>query len=89
MILKLKYIKTKNDVLIVFPELLKHTDFKHFNPVSAGFIKINAKTVKNGEQWYPETDCICYGESESLGLKSEEDIDTKLAKNQILGHLPE
>ena len=89
MTLKLKYIKTKANVLIVFPELLQHDEFKQFNPVSAGFIAIGAKKVKHGEREYPETDCTCYGKSTSLGLNADEEVDTKLARRQILGHLPE
>lgn len=82
---KQKYIRTNKDVIIVFPELLQHSEFKHFNPVSAGFISIGTKCIfeEDGTKYY-ETDCSCYGESVSLGLKSNEE-DTLLAQNQILG----
>lgn len=85
MYLKQKYIRTKNNEIIVFPELLQHSEFKHFEPVSAGFISIGTKKVKHGEQEYSETDCKCYGESISLRLKSNEEEDTNLARRQILG----
>ncbi len=75
--LKTKYVRTKNNVIIVFSELLLHSDFKHCDCVSAGFISIG--TDKNGNP-----DCTCYGESISLGLKSQIE-DTELAKKQILG----
>lgn len=88
MVLKQKYIRTSNDEIIVFSELLQHNKFKNFNPISAGFISISTKKVEYnmmGDVW--ETDCACYGESVSLGLKSNEEEDTYLAKKQILGHL--
>lgn len=81
MVLNQKYIKTDKGIIIVFPELLQHSQFKSFNPVSAGFIAIGV-----GEDGNPS--CTCYGESISLGLKSQEEIDTDLAKRQILGNLP-
>lgn len=80
MYLKQKYIVTKNNVIIVFPELLQHSDFKNFEPISAGFMSIGTKTVDS----YPELDCSCYGESISLNLKSNPIKDTELAKKQIL-----
>lgn len=77
--LKQKYIRTKNNNIIVFSELQQHNEFKHFEPVSAGFIAIGV-----GKDGNP--DCTCYGESVTLKLKSDEG-DTKLAKKQILGHI--
>ena len=86
MVLKQKYIRTDENKIIVFSELLQHNEFKNFNPVSAGFISISTKKVEHNMQYYYETDCACYGESVSLGLKSNEE-DTALAKKQILGHI--
>ena len=80
MIWKQKYVVTDNKEMIVFSELIQHKEFKSFNPTSAGFISI---FVKDGQ-----TDCLCYGESISLGLKSYEEKDTYMAKRQILGHPP-
>lgn len=74
---RVKYIKTKTNQIIVFSELQQHSEFREFNPVSAGFISIGI-----GKHGNP--DCTCYGESISLGLKSAVD-DTRLAKRQILG----
>ena len=76
---KVKYIRTKDNEIIVFSILQEHSQFKHFEPISAGFISIVIGNDKN-------PDCTCYGESISLGLKSMP-IDTRLAKRQILGKL--
>jgi hypothetical protein len=75
---KAKYIRTKDNKIIVFSELQLHSEFKRFEPISAGFIIFTTDEDKN-------TDCLCYGESISLDLKSKED-DTQLAKRQILGY---
>jgi len=72
-----KYIRSKNNRIIVFSELQQHSEFKMFEPISAGFISFGI-----GEDRNP--DCSCYGESVSLKLKSRED-DSMLAKRQILG----
>jgi len=74
---KVKYIKTKNNVIIVFPHFKQHSDFRHLDPVSAGFISFGVGQDRN-------PDCTCYGESVSLNLKSSEE-DSSLAKRQILG----
>jgi len=74
---KVKYIRTKDNRIIVFGEIYQHNEFKHLEPISAGFIAIGVDKDRN-------PDCTCYGESVSLGLKALED-DTKLAKKQILG----
>ncbi len=79
MILKTKYVRTKENRIIVFSELNQHSEFKSFEPVSAGFISIGVGSDGN-------PDCTCYGESVSLNLKSNEEEDTILAKRQILGH---
>ncbi len=80
MITTAKYIKTKDNKMIVFSGALQHKEFKHFEPVSAGFIAIGVGSDKN-------PDCTCYGESISLGIKCDDEQDTKLAKQQILGGL--
>jgi hypothetical protein len=74
---QVKYIRTKDNKIIVFSGLQQHSEFQNFDPISAGFISIG---VKDGEP-----DCDCYGESFTLGLKSMEG-DTRLAKQQILGN---
>lgn len=75
---KVKYIRTNKNQIIVFPEYHQHSEFKKFEPISAGFISIGYNDKK-------EIDCKCYGESVSLNLKSKDD-DTILAKRQILGY---
>ena len=37
---KTKYVRTKNDEIICFPETISHLEFSEFNPISAGFIII-------------------------------------------------
>lgn len=49
-----------------------------FEPVSAGFIKID---ISNNN----EPSC-CYGESASLNLKADQKKDSELARIQILGY---
>ncbi len=71
-----KYIKTKENRIIVFPEFFQHSDFRHFDPITAGFISFGLNLKK-------ELVCNCSGESVSLGIKSAE-IDTMLATMQIL-----
>lgn len=73
--MKQKYVISKNREIIVFSELLQHSEFRKFNPISAGFISFG---VKDGNPT-----CSCYGESISLGLKSNPEEDTKLAKQQL------
>ena len=76
---KVKYIKTEDKQIIVFGEYYTHDQFKNFKPISAGFISFG-----NNSDGFP--DCVCYGESVSLDLKSDEKVDAELARNQILGY---
>lgn len=78
-LLTAKYICTKDNAIIVFASMLKHSDFKNFEPVSAGFICFGADDKHNPT-------CTCYGESVSLGLKAQKK-DTKLAERQLLGKI--
>jgi hypothetical protein len=71
-----KYIKTNDNKIIIFPETIKHAEFKSWKPVSAGFIIIN---TENGQ-----SKVTCFGESISLDLKAN-DNDSILARKQILG----
>ena len=73
--IKTKYIVTNTGEIIIFPGLLQHSEFKCFNPISAGFISFGVN-----EQGNPS--CTCYGESVSLGLESREE-DTQMAKRQL------
>lgn len=76
MLLEVKYIKTKDDDIIVFPASIQHKEFGDWQPKSAGFI------VFGLSQETGNPICKCYGESISLGLKSHEE-DTKLAQRQL------
>ena len=72
---KAKYIKTKDNEIIVFSEAMFHSDFRNMNPVSAGFISFGIN--KDGNPT-----CSCYGESISLRLQSDEE-DTLIAQHQL------
>ena len=73
-----KYIKTSKNEIIVFSDLLQHKDMKHFNPVTAGFISFGIDEDGNPS-------CMCWGDSSTLELKSDEALDSIIAKRQILG----
>lgn len=73
-----KYIKTNNNQIIVFPASMYHTDFRHFEPISAGLIAFGVDAEGNPS-------CTCYGESVGLNLKSDPD-DTVFAKRWILNN---
>jgi len=73
-----KYIKTKDNQIIVFSSAIKHIEFAHFKPISAGFIHF---FYDNGS-----VDCICEGMSMSLDLKADKD-DARIAKLQLLSNL--
>ncbi len=75
MYLKQKYIITSRKEIIVFPELLQHSEFKSFNPISAGFISFGVNEAGNPT-------CQCYGKSISLNLESNSE-DTEIAKRQL------
>ncbi len=70
-----KYVITDNDCIIVFPASMNHSDFKDFNPVRAGFIKIY---INSGG-----LAAACYGESVSLKLKSDPKVDERIANFQL------
>jgi hypothetical protein len=76
--MRVKYIRDKDDNIIVFPDTIGHNEMKHREPKSAGFISFGINKLFNPS-------CHCHGESVSLGLKA--DIgDTRLALMQILGY---
>lgn len=71
---KQKYVRLKKyDEIIIFPEIIEHSQFRNFEPISAGFCYIEQDKVS------------CFGESYSLKLKSNPEEDTKLATKQIYG----
>ena len=70
---KQKYVRLKRyNEIIIFPEVIEHKDFSKFELVSAGFCYVSNNQVQ------------CFGESYSLGLKSDPE-DSKLATKQIFG----
>jgi hypothetical protein len=72
--MKQKYVRLKiYDEIIIFPTIIEHSDFKHMNPISAGFCHIGIKEID------------CFGESISLGLKSNKE-DSDIATRQIHGY---
>jgi hypothetical protein len=71
-----KYIRTNNDEIIIFGEVMQHSDFRHFNPISAGFVSFGVNKEGNPT-------CQCFGMSISLNLDSIPDKDTELAKQQL------
>ncbi len=73
---RVKYIRTKDNEIIIFGEIMQHSDFRDFNPVSAGFISFGIN--ENGNPT-----CSCYGHSVSLRLESNIEKDTMLAKLQL------
>ena len=75
-----KYIRTKENEIIIFSALLNNSQFKIFNPISAGFILFTTDELGNPT-------CECYGESVSLNfLQSKPEEDSKLANIKILGN---
>lgn len=69
---KQKYIRLKYNEIIIFPEVINHSDFKHMNPISAGFCYVTDNKVD------------FFSESIGLRLKSMED-DSFHATKQLFG----
>jgi hypothetical protein len=72
-----KYIITPESEIIVFPETMLHSHFEDFKPLRAGFISFGVDSDGNPS-------CSCYGESYSLGLRSDPEKDTKIAKQRLI-----
>lgn len=72
--MKGKYIKTKDSEIILFPEHIMHSDFRHLHPISAGF-------------FYYETSnyIVCHGFSISLNLSSDVS-DSEIANRQFFNN---
>ena len=62
--------------IITFSAAFAHADFSHFIPTSAGFIYFRNKKDSM------EIEAVCYGESESLKVKSHPD-DSRKATFQL------
>lgn len=75
---RIKYVIKSGVYPIVFSECNQHVDFQHTNggaPTSAGFCTIHPGTPPPD---YPGTTYLevrCYGESISLGIKSNPEHD--------------
>ncbi len=67
----MKYIRTANNLIIIFSADLSHSAFQTFLPVSAGYITPFQGRLR------------CFGESISLGLEAIEEADTELANEQL------
>lgn len=72
-----KYIRTKKDQIVIFPESFNHSDFAEFEPINAGFVDIK---IDPDNHLFT---CNCHGRSYSLGLKSKPEEDTELIKKQL------
>ena len=66
---KMKYIITKTGCPILFGQAQQHSEFKHFNPTSAGFCNISFDDHYKVQ---------CYGESTSLNLASSQNDSIKI-----------
>jgi|TARA_R100000093_G_scaffold55826_1_gene28874 hypothetical protein len=58
--------------IIVFSARIRHDTFSNLNPIRAGFVG------------FYENKASCFGKSISLGLKSDEELDSKLVNEGIL-----
>lgn len=69
-----KYIVFRDDrghlSFLIFPVTRQHKEFKRFNPLSAGFVRLE---INDGNAYYE-----CYGDSVSLDLKSSPILDSAL-----------
>jgi hypothetical protein len=71
---KQKYIKmSRYNEIIIFNAIFDHSDFRNFNPISAGFCYVSGDKV------------TCFGESTSLGMESKKD-DSYFATKQLFGY---
>tara|TARA_R110002153_G_scaffold47182_2_gene133471 strand:- start:6 stop:254 length:249 start_codon:yes stop_codon:yes gene_type:complete len=70
---KQKYVRLKEyDEIIIFPQIIQHSEFRNMHPISAGFCHIHKDKI------------VCFGESISLRLEGKED-DSFMATKQVFG----
>lgn len=69
-----KYIRTEDDNIIIFSLSLNHSDFKSFNPISAGTFYTNLVSDKNSDKTKMVV-IISEPWSRSLNLKAKKDDD--------------
>lgn len=67
----LKYIRTRHNEIIIFSDSIDHDKFKSLDPASAGFLMFFKKYV------------TCYGDSVTLGLKADPEMDTDLVAKKF------
>ena len=72
---KMKYIITSDNTAILFSECNIHSDFSHFNPISAGFCYINQ------DEGVFKVDC--FGVSVSLKLESRGELDSRIIYSML------
>jgi len=82
---KMKYIKLKDGEFIFFPLSITHDTFRHLFIRSAGFATIKTNIIAFNNTLTTKSRVICYGESLSLGLTSEE-TDSGDATSQLFGY---
>ena len=70
---KQKYVRLEEyNSIIIFDDILNHSDFENFEPISAGFCYIGKESI------------TCFGNSISLNLNSRPE-DTEIATKQLFG----
>lgn len=68
-----KYVRLKEyDQIIIFPQIIEHSTFRHLEPISAGLCSVGDDMI------------VCNGRSVSLNLDSKED-DSFIATKQVFG----
>jgi len=72
---RLKYIKTREGEVVIFPEIIEHSTFRNMEPVTAGFCYIHPSKHR----------VDCFGKSWSLGLESNKKEDTDDATRCVFG----
>jgi hypothetical protein len=73
---KQKYVRLKQyNGIIIFPCFIEHSKFQNLEIVSAGFCFVDGDLNR----------VHCFGESYSLGLKSNEKEDSQEATKQVFG----
>jgi len=73
---KQKYVKlSQYNGIIIFPCFVEHSKFQILGLLTAGFCYVDAELNR----------VHCFGESYSLGLKSDEKEDSREATKQVFG----
>lgn len=79
---KAKYISYKDHygipVIVIFDNSINHNDMANILRIEDDILGAGFTTID------PTMGPICYGYSESLGVKSRDDEDTRLAKRMLM-----